>query len=541
MFELTYTLSVLLMILLPAAFAWLLRRRSPTPWLLFSVGALTFFISQAVHLPLNEWLSEIGLLPGEAAPDLPVWQSALILGLTAGLCEELARALGYAVLQKVRPGWMRLQDGVMLGLGHGGFESMVFGGVLVASMASFLLPLIGRDLAALGLTAEQLAALNTQLVAIAQTPWDAFWPLVERLLAIGFHVVLSLMVWKAFAGRGGFRRNWFYLPLAILYHAAVDFGAVWMRQSETGSNVQVLSAFAIILLPGWLWVWWTARQADLPGKKDNDNWQAAWAVFWVATRKEIFQAWRTRRMLVVWAVFLIFGLASPLLAKFTPEMLGMIEGAEQFADLIPVPTAADAMTQYIKNITQFGFLLAVLLGMGVVVGEKERGVAAMILSKPMSREAFVASKLVAQIVMYLAAFGLSAVGAYYYTWILFGAPEAGNFTLMNLLLFLWVLPFAGLSLVGSTLGKSTAAAGGIGLGLSVLLMLAGNIPQYGVLLPGGLLGWAATAGQLSAGVSQALTAQELFSGAQAGAAASAVVVTLMALLVSVGVFEQQEL
>jgi ABC-2 type transport system permease protein len=542
MFEFAYTLSVLLMIFLPAMLPLLLRRRFPTPWLLFSVGALTFFLSQVVHLPLNDWLSKIGLLPSTAISDLPIWQTAIIMGLTAGLCEELARALGYAIIQKVRPGWMRLQDGIMLGLGHGGFESMIFGGVLVAATVSMLLPLVGKDLTPLGLTADQLASVNMQLESFTRNPLDAIWPLVERLLAISFHVVLSVMVWKAFAG-GKFRRDWFYLPLAILYHAAVDCGAVWLRQVEIKSTAMILLIFAMTLSPGWAWMWWTARQARPPvqEKDAKDSWAAAWGVFWVATRKEIFQAWRTKRMLVVWAVFLIFGLGSPLLAKFTPEMLNMIEGAEQFADLIPVPSAADAMAQYIKNITQFGFLLAVILGMGMVVGEKERGVAAMILSKPMSRGAFIASKLVAQVGVYLVAFVLSAVGAYYYTWILFGVPALGNFALMNLLLLLWMLPFVGLSLVGSTLGKSTAAAGGIGLGLCVALMLAGTLPQYGTLLPGALISWATLAGQLSAGVSQTLSADGLFTGAQGGAAASALAVTLMALIFSVGIFEQQEL
>ena len=89
------------------------------------------------------------------------------------------------------------------------------------------------------------------------------------------------------------------------------------------------------------------------------------------------QQWRTKRLLVVVAVFVLFGLMSPLIAKFTPELLRTIEGAEQFADLIPEPTSTDAITQYIKNLTQFGFILAVLLGMGAIAGEKEKGTAAM--------------------------------------------------------------------------------------------------------------------------------------------------------------------
>ncbi|MCL4869197.1 MAG: hypothetical protein KJ063_09520 [Anaerolineae bacterium] len=73
---------------------------------------------------------------------------------------------------------------------------------------------------------------------------------------------------------------------------------------------------------------------------------------------------------------------SPLIAYFTPQIISSIEEAAMFADLIPEPTSRDAITQYISNVTQFGFVLAVLLGMGAVAGEKERGLTPMILSKP---------------------------------------------------------------------------------------------------------------------------------------------------------------
>ena len=116
---------------------------------------------------------------------------------------------------------------------------------------------------------------------------------------------------------------------------------------------------------------------------------------------------------------------SPLSANFMPALLRSIEGAEQFADLIPEPSAVDAMTQYIKNVTQFGFVLAVLLGMGAVAGEKERGTAAMILSKPMSRWAFVVSKFTAQAIVYTFGFAVAALGAAYYTTILFGPIDLG--------------------------------------------------------------------------------------------------------------------
>ena len=225
MIILTYTLAILLMVFIPLGLAAWLRRNSSTPWLLFSLGALTFILSQALHLPLNNWLTDIGWLRGQAAPDLPLFRLALTLGLTAGLCEELARSGAFALIKRFKPAWLQVQDALMLGLGHGGIEAMIVG-VVTAASVSALLPLRAVDLSTLGLEAGQLEILRLQLAALTGNPLQAIYPLLERLLAISAHVTFSLMVWQAFIpGRG--RQGWFYILLAILYHAAVDFIAVW--------------------------------------------------------------------------------------------------------------------------------------------------------------------------------------------------------------------------------------------------------------------------------------------------------------------------
>jgi ABC-2 type transport system permease protein len=429
-------------------------------------------------------------------------------------------------------------------LGHGGVESMIFGGVLTAATVSSLLPLIGADLQNLGLAPDQLAALRAQIDALTAQPWNAVFPPVERIIAISAHAVFSLMVWKAFAG-GGFRRNWFYIPLAVLYHAGVDFGAVYGASLIADKPLLMELCFVGMLLPGYVWTAHQVRQslpmrsAAVPaaGGTLKSNIRSEWAVFRAATIKEVRQLWRTKRMLVTGAVFLVFGMGSPLIAKIIPDIFRSVPGMEQFAGLIPVPSAADAMDQYLKNLTQFGFLLAVLLGMGAVVGEKEQGVAPMILSKPMPRWAFLAGKFTAQSAMYLVCLLLSGAGAYYYTGILFGPLETGPFLLANILLWLWLLTFVALALLGSTLGKTTAAAGGIGLALSALMMLAGSIPRYGVLFPQGLLSWAGQAARQAAGAAASLGEKAV----PGGALASATLLVVLSMVVSFGFFEQQEL
>jgi len=507
---------------MPVVLAVLLRRKYRVPWLLFVVGSLTFIGSQVVHLPLNNWLADIGVLPEMGTMSgPPLWRTALVLGLTAGLCEELVRAAGYLLL----PHYRRYEDGVMMGLGHGGIESMVIGGVMVAATVTALLPMRGVDLDSLDLSVEQISILSRQLDIFTNSPLLALSPLIERSLAICAHVIFSLLVWQAFV-----RRNVLYLLIAIGYHAILDAVAVYSAQFIT--NPWILNTvFAAILLPGIYWVW-KIRPKKAETKSHRVPRSATeLSIFFAALWKEMLQQWRSKRLIVVLAVFILFGLASPLIANFTPQIISNMEGAEQFAELIPEPTAADGVGQYIKNLTQFGFILAILLGMGAVAGEKERGTVAMILSKPMSRWAFILSKFSAQIIVYTLGFAIATLGAYYYTIVLFGPFAFGDFLIISLLLELWLLTYVAITLLGSTIGKTTGAAAGISLAGSVLILLGGNIPRIGMLFPSGLTTWAT---QIGAAVADDV----VING---GAIAMAIVIIIMCLITAVGIFERQEL
>lgn len=518
-----YSLSVLLMIALPIALAIALRRRARAPWWLFCVGMATFAASQAVHLPLNDWLGDLGVL----AVTLPqegsalAWQ-ALILGLTAGLSEELARAAGYWLLARWNKG-RRPEEGIMLGLGHGGIEAMTFGAVLTAATVTSLWALRDVDLTTLNLPLEQLAAVQQQMDLFAASPWVAFIPLLERAIALVVHVSLSLLVWAAFQ-----RRNALYLVLAILYHTLFNALAVVLAQQI--DNLWLLEGIvALMALPGALWIWrlWRGRAEHVRPPRLSPAAEAR--LFAAALRKELVQQWRTKRLLVITAVFTLFGLVSPLIANFTPEIMRSVSGAEQFADLIPTPTTADALGQYIKNITQFGFIIAILLGMGAVANEREKGTAALILSKPLPRWAFLLSKFCAQFLVYLLAFALAAFGAYYYTLVLFEPLALLPFLFGNLLLLVWILAYAAVTLLGSAVAASTGAAAAVALAGAVVLLLAGSLPRVGALAPGGLVAWA---GQL--GLESAVQPN-------GGALAATLVVIVVALLVALAVFEVQEL
>jgi ABC-2 type transport system permease protein len=322
-----------------------------------------------------------------------------------------------------------------------------------------------------------------------------------------------------------------YAVAGILYHAFVDATAVYVGQFV--ANMWLMEGVVLLLtLPGWVFIWWTYRRygADQATHRPPPI-RLEWRQWATMTRKEMIEQWRTWKVVVISVVFIVFGLVSPLLARFTSEILLSVPGAEQFAGLVPVPTTADAIGQYLKNLTQFGFIIAILAGMGAIAGEKDRGTAAMILSKPVARWAFVGSKFTAQSIVYLLALLLAGSAALFYTNLLFDPPlMAGPFLWGTLLLWLWLLAYAAITLMGSAIGRSVLIAAGIALLGSVILLIAGSFPQAAALLPSGLIAWISQLG---------LSDPAAVNGW--GALIGTVVLILFCLVTAVGVVERQEI
>jgi len=207
--------------------------------------------------------------------------------------------------------------------------------------------------------------------------------------------------------------------------------------------------------------------------------------FGVLMRKELLEQWRTWRMLVVGIIFAIFGIGSPILARYTPELVKAL-ASDQFTGVIPTPTITDAIVQFQKNLGQTGILAAILLAMGSVAVEKERGTAALLLTKPLARGAFLSAKLAAIGATLLVGTLVAGIGAYAYTAFLFSAPPLAGYAAMCGLLFLSLMTYASLTFLGSTLTRSSLAAAGIGIGAMVLVAIFSALPTIGSWAPGNL-------------------------------------------------------
>jgi ABC-2 type transport system permease protein len=207
--------------------------------------------------------------------------------------------------------------------------------------------------------------------------------------------------------------------------------------------------------------------------------------FWILLRKELVEAWQTRRLPVVAGLFIVVGMISPLTARYLPEIMKAALG-DQLPITLPTPAAVDAVEQLQKNLAQLGALAAIALAMGSVSGELDRGTAALVLAQPVTRPAFLAAKLSAIGLVLAIATLLATVTAWVYTTVLFEAQPIGGWLAMAVLSWLALTAWAALTFLASTATGSTMAAAGLGFVGLIGLSLLAIVPAIDRLLPTGL-------------------------------------------------------
>jgi ABC-2 type transport system permease protein len=205
--------------------------------------------------------------------------------------------------------------------------------------------------------------------------------------------------------------------------------------------------------------------------------------FGTAFNKEFLELRRTRKFFVALVVIVLFGMTSPLMAKMVPEIMKMVPGGEQYAFIIPPPTINDAITQYVKNVTQFGVLLVLLFGMGSVAGEKDKGTAAMLFSKPLPRLSFLLAKISALTFVFALPIVISGAAGYYYTYVLFGQLPLLPWLGLNGLIMLYLLMYIALTVFFSTLTKTQYIAIGLSFGTLMVFGILSSLPGLSGYFP----------------------------------------------------------
>jgi ABC-2 type transport system permease protein len=212
---------------------------------------------------------------------------------------------------------------------------------------------------------------------------------------------------------------------------------------------------------------------------------SGFSVFAGKEAREILHTWR---IWVLPCILLFFALTGPVLARFAPQIIGALAG-DQLKGLAmptPTPTYLDSYTQWTKNLSQIALFALVIIYGSIISSERKSGTAVLVLTKPVSRTAF----LVAKAAVHSAFLGILVVAGTLVTWGLTAAlfndaPGSALWSSAMVWLMFGVLFITVMTLLSVLIG-SAAAAAGAGLGIYALVSIAAIWKPLGTYSPAAL-------------------------------------------------------
>jgi len=205
--------------------------------------------------------------------------------------------------------------------------------------------------------------------------------------------------------------------------------------------------------------------------------------FIILLKKDLLELYRTKKILIVGIVFILFALASPILAKITPDLLGSIT---EFEIEIPEATIVDSYDQLAQNFTQLGLFTIVIAFGGLIVNERKKGLYNTLLNNGVKKSNFILAKITAQIGVVLGIYLISCLLFSVYNYVLFGSflVEYSILSFLSLFLFL-IFVISIVNFFGSFI-KSTILS--IILSFSTaILMIVFELFRFGRYLPNHLV------------------------------------------------------
>ena len=201
--------------------------------------------------------------------------------------------------------------------------------------------------------------------------------------------------------------------------------------------------------------------------------------------KEVIEAWRTYRIVLLSALFVGLGIAAPVLARYLPDLTAAFgpPGAEIEVTETGLPDVVDLL---LGSLVQVGALASLLMTMGVVATEKARGTAALVLARPVGRAAFLWAKLVGLGMQFGLAIGLGVLATWLYSTLLFGPQPVLGWGQLALVVWLSTMVYVSITFLGSVVADSPLGAAAVGLTGIVVLTLASTVSSLGPWLPTGL-------------------------------------------------------
>ena len=194
-------------------------------------------------------------------------------------------------------------------------------------------------------------------------------------------------------------------------------------------------------------------------------------------RKEMRETRHTWRLWVMPGLLLFLGVTAPVITALTPKILELAAKSSPGITVTSAqPVARDSYVQFVGNLQQLALLAIIIAVSGAISGEIRSGTAALVLTKPISRPAFVIGKALNACALILASTVVGSVVCIGVTAALFGLGPVGHFVFAVALWLVYAVLFVAIMLLLSVRMRSQMAAAASGIGVFAALAALNAIP-----------------------------------------------------------------
>ncbi|MDF2927390.1 MAG: transporter permease [Paenibacillaceae bacterium] len=197
-------------------------------------------------------------------------------------------------------------------------------------------------------------------------------------------------------------------------------------------------------------------------------------------RKEMLEMRRSGKWLWVPIVAILLSVMNPVTSYYMPQILDKAGNLPEGTIIqIPLPSAPEVMMETLSQFGTMGVLILVLASMGIVAGERESGVASIIMVKPVSHLSFITAKWAGILTLAMASFAAGYASAWYYTELLIGhVPVARSLASMGAY-SLWLAFVLTVTVMMSTWLRGNGAVAFVSLfATAAIFILTGVFGQY---------------------------------------------------------------
>lgn len=217
--------SLIVAWVMPIGLCVFLCRRFKAKAVSFFIGCGSFFLFAMILEQLSHFLFLVHLDRISEVLKNNIWLYAMYGGLAAGIFEETGRYLSMRFLMKKN---LNRENALMYGAGHGGMEAiLILGMTSINNLVISAMLNLGTFEQTLSETADPTTVLASLKPLAALPAWQFFVGGLERIMAMILQIALSVIVYTAVRTKS--QRYWF--PVAILFHALVDFAVVVVARS----------------------------------------------------------------------------------------------------------------------------------------------------------------------------------------------------------------------------------------------------------------------------------------------------------------------